>query len=51
MKMINLNLQYLGQNSGLTYALIEYPDDGSVRTHLMRWHGTTQACEVIPYAY
>jgi UDP-2,3-diacylglucosamine pyrophosphatase LpxH len=51
MKMINLNLQYLGQNSGLTYALIEYPDDGSVHTHLMRWHGTPQPCEVIPYAY
>jgi UDP-2,3-diacylglucosamine pyrophosphatase LpxH len=51
MKMINLNLQYLGQDSGLTYALIEYPDDGSVRTRLMRWYGTHQPCEVIPYAY
>jgi len=51
MKMINLNLQYLGQDSGLTYALIEYPDDGSVRTRLLRWTGTHRACEVIPYAY
>jgi UDP-2,3-diacylglucosamine pyrophosphatase LpxH len=51
MKMINLNLQYLGQDSGLTYALIEYPDEGSVRTRLMRWYGTNRPCEVIPYAY
>jgi UDP-2,3-diacylglucosamine pyrophosphatase LpxH len=51
MKMINLNLQYLGQDSGLTYALIEYPEDGSVRTKLMRWYGTQRPCEVIPYAY
>ena len=51
MKMINLDLQHLGQDSGLTYALIEYPDDGSVRTRLMRWYGTQQPCEVVPYAY
>jgi UDP-2,3-diacylglucosamine pyrophosphatase LpxH len=51
MKMINLNLRYLGQDSGLTYALIEYPEDGTVRTRLMRWYGTHQACEDIPYAY
>jgi len=50
-KMINLNLQYLGQDSGLTYALIEYPDEGGVRTRLMRWYGQREACEVIPYAY
>ncbi len=51
MKMINLNLQYLGQDSGLTFALIEYPEDGSVRTKLMRWYGTQRECEVIHYAY
>jgi UDP-2,3-diacylglucosamine pyrophosphatase LpxH len=51
MKMINLNLQYLGQDSGLTYALIEYPDDGSVKTRLMRWYGTSKPCEAIPFAY
>jgi hypothetical protein len=51
MKMINLNLQYLGQDSGLTYALIEYPDDGSVKTRLMRWYGKSRSCETIPYAY
>jgi UDP-2,3-diacylglucosamine pyrophosphatase LpxH len=49
MKMINLDLQHLGQDSGLTYALIEYPDDGSVRTRLMRWYGAPQTSEVIPY--
>jgi UDP-2,3-diacylglucosamine pyrophosphatase LpxH len=51
MKMINLNLQYLGQDSGLTYALIEYPDDGGVHTRLMRWYGSQQPCENVPYAY
>ena len=51
MKMINLDLQYLGQDSGLTYALIEYPEDGGVKTHLLRWTGTHRPCEVIPYAY
>jgi len=50
-KMIHLNLQYLGQDSGLTYALIEYPDEGGVRTRLLRWYGAPQACEVVPYAY
>jgi UDP-2,3-diacylglucosamine pyrophosphatase LpxH len=51
MKMINLNLQYLGQDSGLTYALIEYPDEGGVRTRLLRWSGSHRPTEVIPYAY
>jgi predicted phosphodiesterase len=49
MKMIHLNLEYLGQDSGLTYALIEYPDDGSVRTRLMRWHGMPRPAENVPY--
>lgn len=51
MKMINLNLQYLGQDSGLTYALIEYDDSGSPLVRLMRWHGTRTLCETIPAAY
>lgn len=51
MKMIHLDLQHLGQDTGLTYALIEYPEDGSVRTRLMRFQGQTRATEVIPYAY
>ncbi|MBN1653215.1 MAG: metallophosphoesterase [Deltaproteobacteria bacterium] len=50
MKMINLNLQYLGQDSGLTYALIEYGDDGRPLPKLMRWYGTAPVCETIPYA-
>jgi len=51
MQMINLNLQYLGQDSGLTYALIEYTQDGEPRPQLMRWYGRRQICETIPYAH
>jgi UDP-2,3-diacylglucosamine pyrophosphatase LpxH len=50
-KMINLNLQYLGQDSGLTYALIEYGEDGKVRTQLMRWYGSRRPCEAVPFAH
>jgi UDP-2,3-diacylglucosamine pyrophosphatase LpxH len=50
-KMIHLDLQHLGQDSGLTYALIEYGDDGRADPKLMRWFGTRSACETIPYAY
>ena len=38
-KMINLDLQYLGQDSGLTYAVIGYDDNGKPETTLMRWQG------------
>jgi UDP-2,3-diacylglucosamine pyrophosphatase LpxH len=48
-KMIHLDLHYLGQDSGLTYALIEYDEEGQAEPKLMRWHGTTRACEAIPY--
>jgi UDP-2,3-diacylglucosamine pyrophosphatase LpxH len=50
MRMINLNLSYLGQDSGLTYAIIEYSDEGHPHTTLMRWFGTQTACEAVPYA-
>ena len=50
MKMVNLDIQYLGQDSGLTYAVIDYTDEGQPRTHLMRWYGTQAPCELIPYA-
>lgn len=50
MKMINLDIRYLGQDSGLTYALIEYDEAGKPRTTLMRWHGRQVACEAVPYA-
>jgi predicted phosphodiesterase len=49
-KMINLDLRYVGQDSGLTYALIDYDDEGRPRTSLMRWLGSQNACEAIPYA-
>lgn len=49
-KMIHLDLQYLGQDSGLTYALIEYSDDGRADPKLMRWFGTRNTCEAIPFA-
>jgi hypothetical protein len=50
MKMINLNIQYLGQDSGLTYAVIDYDENGKPQTSLMRWHGGQQVCEAVPYA-
>jgi len=50
MRMINLDLQHLGQDSGLTYALIEYTDEGRPRTSLMRWLGSPPTHETIPYA-
>ena len=50
MRMINLDLQHLGQDSGLTYALIEYEEDGTPRPKLMRWHGSQKVCEAIPYS-
>lgn len=48
-KMIHLDLHYLGQDSGLTYALIEYGEDGQPDPKLMRWLGRSRACEAIPY--
>ncbi len=48
--MINLDIQYLGQDSGLTYAIIEYSDEGKPQTSLMRWHGLQAHCETVPYA-
>ena len=50
MDMINLDLRYLGQASGLTYALIEYNDAGRPQTSLMRWYGSPPAMERVPYA-
>lgn len=49
-RMINVDLQHLGQNSGLTYAIIEYDDEGRPQTSLMRWYGRQVPCEAIPYA-
>ena len=49
MKMINLDLHHLGQDSGLTYALIEYDEEGAPSTKLMRWLGTRRVAETVPY--
>jgi UDP-2,3-diacylglucosamine pyrophosphatase LpxH len=48
-KMININLHHLGQDSGLTYALIEYDDRARPRTSLMRWHGEYDILKPVPY--
>lgn len=50
MKMINLDVSHLGQDSGLTYCTIEYSEDGEPRVTLLRWHGPRKPFEVIPYA-
>jgi UDP-2,3-diacylglucosamine pyrophosphatase LpxH len=58
MKMINLDVQHLGQDSGLTYCTIEYGrgedgeplPDGKPRVQLKRWYGRTRPFEVLPYA-
>lgn len=58
MKMINLDVQHLGQDSGLTYCTIEYGRgedgeslaDGKPRVQLKRWYGRTRPFEVLPYA-
>lgn len=50
MRMINLDIRHLGQDSGLTYCRIEYSDDGRPRVNLMRWLGPQRPYQVIPYA-
>ena len=50
MRMINLDIHHLGQDSGLTYCRIDYADDGRPTVNLMRWLGSRRPFEVIPYA-
>lgn len=50
MRMINLDIRHLGQDSGLTYCRIDYGDDGRPTVNLMRWRGERRPYEVIPYA-
>jgi len=50
MKMINLDIRHLGQDSGLTYCRIDYGDDGRPTVNLMRWLGRRRPYEVIPWA-
>lgn len=45
-RMINLDLEYLGQDSGLTYALIEYTAEVKPVVSLMRWQGARKAHEL-----
>ncbi len=48
MKMINLDVSHLGQDSGLTYCTIDYGDDArEPRVSLLRWHGQRRPFEVI----
>lgn len=49
-QMINLDIRYLGQDSGLTYALIDYRENGRPHTTLHRWFGTSPTHEAVPYA-
>ena len=48
-RMINLDLQHLGQDSGLTYALVEYDADGKPETSLLRWRGMHREFEPVLY--
>lgn len=48
-KMININLHHLGQDSGLTYAVVDYDDRARPRTNLMRWHGEYEKVDSVPY--
>lgn len=49
-KMINLDLKHIGQDSGLTYALISYDSEGKPETKLMRWLGRGEPCEEVRHA-
>ncbi len=48
-KMININLHHLGQEAGMTYALIDYDSRARPHTTLMRWFGTYERSTVVPY--
>lgn len=50
MKMINLDVSHLGQDSGLTYCVIEHLDVGRPKVTLNRWYGPSRPYEVIPHA-
>ncbi|MEZ4224909.1 MAG: metallophosphoesterase [Polyangiaceae bacterium] len=48
-RMINLDVQHLGQENGLTYALIEYDAEGKPETNLLRWFGMHREHEPVLY--
>lgn len=45
----SLDLETLGQEPGITYAIVEYTDEGTPVTSLMRWLGTPRRSEVVYY--
>ena len=46
-RMINLDLDHLGREDGLTYALVEYDADGEPQTSLLRWRGLHREFEPV----
>jgi UDP-2,3-diacylglucosamine pyrophosphatase LpxH len=50
MKMINLDVSHLGQDSGLTYCTIEYSEQGEPSVSLLRWKGIRRPYDTIAYA-
>jgi UDP-2,3-diacylglucosamine pyrophosphatase LpxH len=48
-RMINLDLEHLGQRSGLTYATIEYDQYGKPITTLMRWRRSAKISAFVHY--
>jgi hypothetical protein len=48
-KMLNIDVQHLGQDTGLTYALIVYDENRQPRTQLHRWHGSHEVTRQVPY--
>jgi UDP-2,3-diacylglucosamine pyrophosphatase LpxH len=48
-KMININLHHLGQDTGMTYALIDYDSRARPRTTLYRWFGSYEQKRPVPY--
>ncbi|MBZ0119784.1 MAG: metallophosphoesterase [Sandaracinaceae bacterium] len=50
MRMINLDIRHLGQDSGLTYCHILYGDDGRPTVGLRRWLGAPRPYQLIHYA-
>lgn len=48
-KMMNIDIQHLGQDTGLTYALITYGENRQPRTQLMRWFGSYEISKQVPY--
>lgn len=49
MKMISLDLESLGRDTALTYAVIEYEKDSRPVANLMRWRGRSRPYEVMRF--